>query len=130
MSDSLQHFKLIRDERGVVTVSIDVQGSPVNLFSDEVVLELAHVVDELERSAPKLVVFRSYKPAGFLAGADVRRIRQIATADEAAGRSRSRPADIQPDRALALPDSGRRPWRLSRGRPGVRARVPASCRAR
>jgi 3-hydroxyacyl-CoA dehydrogenase / enoyl-CoA hydratase / 3-hydroxybutyryl-CoA epimerase len=83
MAASYRHFALDRDSRDVVTATLDVRGYPVNVFADEVVQELALVVDELEKAPPRLVVFRSGKSSGFLAGADVRRIRDIATPDEA-----------------------------------------------
>lgn len=77
MSDVFQHLRLDRDTRGVATVTFDVKGSPVNVFNDEVVRELRQVVEQLERDPPRAAVFRSAKPAGFVAGADVHRIRQI-----------------------------------------------------
>ncbi|OWK47299.1 3-hydroxyacyl-CoA dehydrogenase NAD-binding domain-containing protein [Fimbriiglobus ruber] len=83
MSDGFKHMTVERDARGVATVWLDVQGYPLNVFSDEVLDELGRVVGEFEREMPKVVVFRSRKASGFLAGADVRRIRQIATPDEA-----------------------------------------------
>ncbi len=83
MINGLRHFTLDRDDRGVVTVSFNVQGFPVNVFTDEVVEELARIVEDLERSAPTLVIFRSGKASGFLAGADVRRIQRMETPDEA-----------------------------------------------
>jgi len=83
MPEQFHHFSIERDERGIVTVWFDAAGSPVNLFSDDVFAELARIVDDLEQTTPRLVVFRSKKPSGFLAGADVRRIAQIATPDEA-----------------------------------------------
>jgi 3-hydroxyacyl-CoA dehydrogenase/enoyl-CoA hydratase/3-hydroxybutyryl-CoA epimerase len=83
MSDDFRHLRLSRDERGVATVTIDVEGVPVNVFNEDVVGELRDVLDALERDPPRLVVFRSEKPSGFLAGADVKRIRQIKTEAEA-----------------------------------------------
>ena len=79
MTGTFKHFVCERDPRGVETVTFNVQGSPVNIFADEVVEELSQIVDELERDKPKAVVFRSSKPSGFLAGADVKRIQQIPT---------------------------------------------------
>ncbi|MDB5309003.1 MAG: fadJ [Gemmataceae bacterium] len=85
MTDDFRHLRLDRDGRGVATVSFDVQGSPVNIFNDEVVRELQEVVGRLERQPPRVVVFRSGKPSGFLAGADLRRIQQIQTEEEVRG---------------------------------------------
>jgi 3-hydroxyacyl-CoA dehydrogenase/enoyl-CoA hydratase/3-hydroxybutyryl-CoA epimerase len=83
MSADYKHFQVSRDGRGVATVVLDVQNSPVNVFADEVVQELIAIVDSLERDVPQAVVFRSNKPTGFLAGADVKRIQKIPTPDEA-----------------------------------------------
>jgi 3-hydroxyacyl-CoA dehydrogenase/enoyl-CoA hydratase/3-hydroxybutyryl-CoA epimerase len=83
MLNGLRHFSLSRDDRGVVTVTLDVHGFPVNILSEEVVRELAQIVDDLEQSAPRAVVFRSGKLSGFLAGADLRYIQQIETPVEA-----------------------------------------------
>jgi 3-hydroxyacyl-CoA dehydrogenase/enoyl-CoA hydratase/3-hydroxybutyryl-CoA epimerase len=82
MIDDFRHLRLEHDGRGVATVWFDVQGVPVNVFNDEVVGELQEVVGQLERQPPRVVVFRSAKMSGFLAGADLRRIQQIQTADE------------------------------------------------
>ena len=62
-----------RDARGVATVIFDVKDSPVNVFNDEIAQELQQVVEQIERDPPKAAVFRSAKPAGFIAGADVAR---------------------------------------------------------
>ncbi|AMV19988.1 3-hydroxyacyl-CoA dehydrogenase NAD-binding domain-containing protein [Planctomyces sp. SH-PL14] len=83
MSD-YQHLRLDRDSRGVVTVTIDVAGSPVNVFNEALLHEVSSLVDELNGdTSARLIVFRSNKPSGFLAGADVHRIQQIASVDEA-----------------------------------------------
>ncbi len=83
MADEFRHLQLERDARGVTTVSFDVKGVPLNIFNEEVVRELQQVVEQLERDAPKAVIFRSSKASGFLAGADVHRIRQIESESEA-----------------------------------------------
>ena len=40
MSDDFRHMKLDRDARGVATVTLDVAGSPVNVFNENVFEEL------------------------------------------------------------------------------------------
>src|SRR6476660_3895434 len=77
-----RHLRLERDGRGVATVPLDVQGSPMNVFNEEVFRELEEVVARLERDPPRAVVFRSAKPSGFFAGADVRSIQQLKTESE------------------------------------------------
>ncbi len=83
MTSVFKHFLVERDVNNVVVVTIDVQGSPVNIFADEVVQELNEIVTQLERDTPRAVVFKSNKPSGFLAGADVKRIQRIPTQEEA-----------------------------------------------
>lgn len=82
MWDGFQHLRLDRDARGVVTVTFDVKGAPFNVFNDEVFRDLEHAVEEFERDPPRAVVFRSAKPSGFMAGADVHHIRQIESETE------------------------------------------------
>ncbi|MBN9517736.1 multifunctional fatty acid oxidation complex subunit alpha [bacterium] len=82
MADDFRHLRLDRDARGVATVSFDVQGAPVNVFNDEVIRDLGQVVERLERDPPRVVAFRSAKPSGFLAGADVHRIRRLESEPE------------------------------------------------
>src|SRR5262245_40820518 len=83
MSNGFQPLRLDRDPRGVATVTFDVQGSPVNVFNDEMFRELGRAVEQLERDSPRAVVFRSAKPSGFMAGADVHHIRRIESETEA-----------------------------------------------
>src|SRR5436190_21980877 len=98
MPDDFRHLKLARDGRGVATVTLDVQDSPVNVFNEEVTRELAAAVERLERDPPRGVVFRSAQASGFLAGADLHHIRRLETPHElrgviAAGRERLGPAE-------------------------------------
>lgn len=73
-----RHFRVDTDIHGVATVTLDVQGRPLNVFDDEVLAELGQIVSLLEtRGETAMVVFRSGKESGFLAGADVRAIRGL-----------------------------------------------------
>lgn len=79
-----EHLRLERDGRGIAVVTLDVAGLPVNIFHEDLLRELSTLVGELgEDRSCRLVVFRSAKPSGFLAGADVHHIARIATAEEA-----------------------------------------------
>src|SRR5262245_14409854 len=82
MPEEFRHLKLSRDARGVATVTLDVQDSPVNIFNPPVALELAALVERLERDPPRMLIFKSAKASGFLAGADVHHIRRMETPDE------------------------------------------------
>ncbi len=54
----LGNFRITRDARGVVTVSLDVRGRTYNVLSEDVIAELSAVVDELEHdpAAPTLTI--------------------------------------------------------------------------
>lgn len=97
--NSYECLHVTRDPAGIVTITIDVPGYSVNVIDERLLRELAAVVTELERElsdppaeaavgtgavpAARAVVFRSGKDSGFIAGADVHRIRDIADAKEA-----------------------------------------------
>ncbi len=71
-------FHVATNAKGVMTVAMDVPERPMNVFTQAVMEELEAIVSEIEsRSDLKLVVFRSEKESGFLAGADVRDIAAI-----------------------------------------------------
>ena len=82
----MNHFEQLHvewDARHVVTVTFDAAHRPVNVFDESLLRELGQVVDDLEvDGATRLVVFRSAKPSGFLAGADVHLIQEIASTED------------------------------------------------
>lgn len=79
-----QNFTASEDDRGVVTVSINVPGRQLNVITPDVMTELADIVFTVEHShAVRAVVFESGKESGFLAGADVSIIAGIESSDEA-----------------------------------------------
>ena len=79
-----QNFDLQQDARGVLTVVLNVPNRPFNVFDDSVIAELGQLLDRLERDPTvKVVLFRSGKASGFLAGADMRRIQAIQSPEEA-----------------------------------------------
>jgi len=74
------HFDL--DDDGVATVLIDRHDESMNTLGEELVLELAAVVDRLEEDDVRAVVIGSAKK-DFLAGADIRMFSSISSQDEA-----------------------------------------------
>ena len=76
------NFHVTIDADGVATVSIDREGQSVNTLSEELVEELAMVVDRLEQDDVRAVVFGSAKK-DFLAGADINLFNQIETPEQA-----------------------------------------------
>lgn len=76
-----KHFDIAESGDGIVTVTLDSPGRPLNVFDESVMGELDRIVTRLERpESPRAVVFRSGKESGFLAGADVRSIRELDSA--------------------------------------------------
>ncbi|EMI20594.1 multifunctional fatty acid oxidation complex subunit alpha, partial [Rhodopirellula maiorica SM1] len=77
-TDPYKAFSVTTDGRGVTTVSLDVPDRPMNILDGVVMSELEAIVHDLEhRGDCELVVFRSGKESGFLAGADVNAIVNI-----------------------------------------------------
>lgn len=75
LDTQLHCFTVARDDRGVVSVSLDVPDRSMNVVDERVLDELTWIVNSLQTdSAAKVVVFRSGKSSGFLAGADVHEI--------------------------------------------------------
>jgi 3-hydroxyacyl-CoA dehydrogenase/enoyl-CoA hydratase/3-hydroxybutyryl-CoA epimerase len=67
-----QHWQVERRADGIVLVTIDRAGQPVNALSQDMLIELGALVERLAIDPPRGVVFRSGKPSGFIAGADIR----------------------------------------------------------
>ncbi|MEZ6051935.1 MAG: 3-hydroxyacyl-CoA dehydrogenase NAD-binding domain-containing protein [Planctomycetaceae bacterium] len=79
-----EHLHVDRDARGVWTISFDLAGRAVNVFNESIFRELTAALDQIDRdSGAKLLVLRSAKEAGFFVGADVNRIQDLTTPEEA-----------------------------------------------
>ncbi len=75
LDSQLRCFTVARDNRGVVSVSLDVPDRSMNVIDERVLDELTWIVNSLQTdSTAKVVVFRSGKTSGFLAGANVHEI--------------------------------------------------------
>ncbi|MGH8027730.1 MAG: enoyl-CoA hydratase-related protein, partial [Pseudoxanthomonas sp.] len=66
------HWQTESREDGIVVLSLDRQGAPVNALSQDVLIELGDLIERIAIDPPKGVVIRSAKPAGFIAGADLK----------------------------------------------------------
>ena len=53
------------------------QGAPVNALSQDVLIELGDLIERIAIDPPKGVVIRSAKPAGFIAGADLKEFQEF-----------------------------------------------------
>ncbi|HMW19131.1 MAG TPA: 3-hydroxyacyl-CoA dehydrogenase NAD-binding domain-containing protein [Accumulibacter sp.] len=78
-----QHWRVERDTDGVAWATIDCDGQPsrpsTNTLSQPVMEELVQILDDCDRSPPKGLIFRSGKPAGFIAGADINEFSRLDT---------------------------------------------------
>ncbi len=73
--DSVHWQTEIRDD-GVVVLSLDRANAPVNAFSQDVLLELAELIERIAIDPPRGVVIRSAKANGFIAGADLKEFQE------------------------------------------------------
>jgi fatty-acyl-CoA synthase len=82
----LSYFHLIRDPRGVLTAVLDAPGRKYNVLGEEAIAELQTLLDAWEHDPTvRLLLFRSGKESGFIAGADLRELYAITspqTADQ------------------------------------------------
>jgi 3-hydroxyacyl-CoA dehydrogenase/enoyl-CoA hydratase/carnithine racemase len=76
-------FNLVREATGIAVVSFDVVGEKMNTWTEEAFAGFDQVMGELESiEGCRGVVFISGKPENFLAGANLKLISQIETAEE------------------------------------------------
>ncbi|WP_374011809.1 3-hydroxyacyl-CoA dehydrogenase NAD-binding domain-containing protein [Pseudoxanthomonas koreensis] len=86
------HWQATRREDGVVVLALDRQDAPVNALSQDVLIELDDIVERLAIDPPAAVVFRSAKPSGFIAGADLKEFQEFdrkGTVDDAIRRGQA-----------------------------------------
>jgi 3-hydroxyacyl-CoA dehydrogenase/enoyl-CoA hydratase/3-hydroxybutyryl-CoA epimerase len=82
-------FSLSVDNR-IARLVFDLPGEKVNKFSATVVTELNAILDELARMKDvRVLVLTSAKPDVFIAGADIKELQRIATAEEGYGKARA-----------------------------------------
>jgi 3-hydroxyacyl-CoA dehydrogenase/enoyl-CoA hydratase/3-hydroxybutyryl-CoA epimerase len=78
-----RHFRLDKDADGIVWLTFDKAGASTNTFSQDVMAELASIIDRLAAERPNGLVIRSGKESGFVAGADVDEFTRIDQVDAA-----------------------------------------------
>ncbi|HEY5740806.1 MAG TPA: fatty-acid oxidation protein subunit alpha, partial [Gammaproteobacteria bacterium] len=71
MNDTITDWKSERDDQDILWLTLDKQGTDTNVLSVSVLEQLSSLLDEADERLPRAVVFRSGKPGGFIAGADV-----------------------------------------------------------
>lgn len=75
-----------------MVLAMDRQDAAVNALSQDVLIELGDLVERLAIDPPKGVVFRSAKPSGFIAGADLKEFQEFdrkGTVDDAIRRGQA-----------------------------------------
>jgi 3-hydroxyacyl-CoA dehydrogenase/enoyl-CoA hydratase/3-hydroxybutyryl-CoA epimerase len=78
-----RHFRLDKDADGVAWLTFDKAGASTNTFSQDVMAELASIIDRLAADQPRGLVIRSGKESGFIAGADVDEFTKVDQVDDA-----------------------------------------------
>ncbi|MCB1934011.1 MAG: enoyl-CoA hydratase/isomerase family protein, partial [Candidatus Accumulibacter sp.] len=78
-SSACRSWRLEVDSAGLAWATLDKAGETANSLSSEVMNELAAILDRLDSDPPKGLIFRSGKPAGFIAGADIQEFSQLDT---------------------------------------------------
>jgi 3-hydroxyacyl-CoA dehydrogenase / enoyl-CoA hydratase / 3-hydroxybutyryl-CoA epimerase len=95
------------DGAGIAEVVFDAPGRSVNLLTEDVMDRLSALVEELREDARtgevKGVLFRSGKPAAFIAGADIDAIDAIESPDQGAAAARAGQAVFGAIEALPVP---------------------------
>ena len=81
-ANTYQHWQLVTDAEGIAWATLDKAGESANSLSGEVMNELGQLLDVLESKPPKALIFRSGKPAGFIAGADIQEFTQLDTPEK------------------------------------------------
>ncbi len=77
------HWKWEQDDSRIVWLSLDTAENSTNVLSTAVFEELERVLDRLEDSPPKGVVFLSGKTNGFIAGADINEFKSVSDREDA-----------------------------------------------
>jgi 3-hydroxyacyl-CoA dehydrogenase/enoyl-CoA hydratase/3-hydroxybutyryl-CoA epimerase len=81
-SNNYQHWQLEVDADGIAWATLDKAGESTNSLSSAVMNELGLLLDQLATYPPKGLIFRSGKPAGFIAGADIQEFTQLDTPEK------------------------------------------------
>ncbi|MDP2839421.1 MAG: enoyl-CoA hydratase-related protein, partial [Syntrophales bacterium] len=76
-------FNMVVDGAGVGVIAFDVAGEKMNTWTEDAFTGFDHVMRELETSTGiRGIIFVSGKPENFLAGANLKLLSQIESADE------------------------------------------------
>ena len=79
---TFKHWQLHREHSGIAIAVLDHAGESTNALSQEVMAELALLLDQLDAQPPAGLIIRSGKAAGFVAGADIDEFSQLDTPEK------------------------------------------------
>lgn len=100
-SSQATHWRRDDDADGIAWITLDKVNAGANTLSSDVLAAFLPILEELERTPPKAVIFRSGKKNGFIAGADIEEIGAVAEEEQAVHLCRSTQEMF--DRLEALP---------------------------
>ena len=81
--ETLSHWKLETDDKGILWLILDRQGGNANYLSADVLQQLDKILDDIKQELPTAVIFRSGKTSGFIAGADINEFLLVTNQQEA-----------------------------------------------
>lgn len=87
--DGFRHWRIEPNDADIIRLHIDTANAKANVLSREVLAEFGRVLTVLEQRSPRGVIIVSDKPAGFIAGADVREFKGLQDPEEALALIRS-----------------------------------------
>jgi 3-hydroxyacyl-CoA dehydrogenase/enoyl-CoA hydratase/3-hydroxybutyryl-CoA epimerase len=76
-------WKTQTDDKGIVWLSLDKQGTDTNVLSVSVLDQLDFLIEQVIDDNPTAVIFQSAKASGFIAGADVNEFLEVSSTQEA-----------------------------------------------
>lgn len=80
---TMKHWTSETDSDGIAWLKLDKADGGANVLSGEVLLELNHLLEQLESNRPSGVVVYSGKPNGFVMGADINEFTTIKNTEQA-----------------------------------------------
>ena len=83
MSETIVDWNSHCDDDGILWLVLDKKGTDTNVLSVSILEQLDSLLDEIKESPPSAIVFRSGKPGGFIAGADISEFLELNSPQEA-----------------------------------------------
>ena len=117
-------FNMVVDESGVGVITFDVVGEAMNTWTEDAFIGFDRVMQELEiAKGIRGIIFISGKPENFLAGANLKLISQIESAEEVRTDPGPLPRLLRPPYRPGVSRGGGDPRPLPRRRSGILARL-------